>query len=204
MKGAEMRKLLLTMSLLLGLTIGVQSSGVSASALPGAARPPSGDVEPAKAMVTSIAGGTPTQFTEAGDVPNGIAGGYVYVPVNPYRTFDSRSYTNGFLPGGWAMYFDVITDASGAARIPSNAVAVTYNLAVTNTAGSGFLGIYPANIGWPGNASINWMASGTTLSNGGTVAIGFGDAAGQIEVYAGPAAAGVGTDFVIDITGYYV
>jgi hypothetical protein len=140
----------------------------------------------------------------AGAVPNGIAGGYVFVPINPFRAIDSRNYPGGFLLGGEAFFFDVVTDDNGTPQIPPEAVAVTYNLAVTGTIGSGYLGIYPADINWPGNASINWGQSDTTLSNGGTVAVGFWTTDAQAEVYCGPAGTSVGTYFVVDITGYYI
>lgn len=199
-----MRKLLMTMTLLLSFSIGAQPAGVSATTAPHTSRPPSTNTEPQKAMVKGVADTNSKPLAETGDVTNGIAGGYVYVPINPYRTFDSRAYNDGYLIGGDTVYFDVLTDAANVPRIPASAVAVTYNLAVTDTSGSGFLAIYPADIYWPGNASINWMDTGTTLSNGGTVAIGYFDAPGQIEIYIGPVLPWVGTDFVLDITGYYI
>jgi hypothetical protein len=200
-----MRKRVLSLSLVLAFVVGLPAVvGSSAPDTTGAARPASAETEPAKRFVQST--GTkdvaPT-FSESGDVTNGVAGGYVFVPINPFRTLDSRNYVNGFMAGGTSMHFDVLTDENGVVQIPDAAVAVTYNLAIVDSVGSGFLAIYPADINWPGNASINWSTSGTTLSNGGTVAIGFLDAPGQVEVYAGPALP-IGTDFVLDITGYYM
>jgi hypothetical protein len=133
----------------------------------------------------------------------GIAGGYVFVPINPFRAYDSRSYADGFMGGGDTVYFDVLTDQNGAAMIPADAVAVTYNLTATVTLNSGFLAIYPADIYWPGNSSLNWTQTNQTLANGGTVAIGNLDGPGQVEVYCGPATY-LGTDFIVDITGYYI
>ena len=85
-------------------------------------------------------------------------------------------------------------------QIPETAVAVTYNLTVTETSGSGFLAVFPADVAWPGNASINWTGSNQTVGNGGTVAIGFLDGPAQMRVAMG----GTGsTHYIIDITGYY-
>ena len=133
----------------------------------------------------------------------GIAGGYVFVPITPYRTFDSRDYVDGWMLGGDEVVFTVLTNAVGVPMIPSGAVAVTYNLTVTNTLGEGYCALYPGPATWPGNSSINWTGTDQTLANGGTVAIGFFRQAGEVSVYCGPANIN-GTDYVLDITGYYL
>jgi len=129
--------------------------------------------------------------------------GYTFVPINPFRAYDSRSYANAFMFGGREIYFDVLSDQYNTPVIPTNAVAVTYNLTVTSTVASGYLAVYPGNTTWPGNSSINWSATGQTLANGGTVAVGYYDAPGQIRVLCGPSGL-LGTDFILDITGYFV
>lgn len=132
------------------------------------------------------------------------AGGYTFVPINPYRTFDSRAYADGFLLPGDEMYFEVLTDTNGVQQIPSNAVAVTYNLTATGTWGAeGYLAVFPADINWPGNSSINWFGGDLSIANGGVVTLGFLDGPGQISVYCGQVSL-TGTDFIVDITGYYV
>lgn len=136
--------------------------------------------------------------------PAGVAGGFVYVPITPFRALDTRAYTDGFLLGGDEIYFDVLTDANGASRVPSNAVAVTYNLTVAGSYGSGFLSVYPGNAVWPGTSSVNWQFSGQVLANGGTVAIGTYTSPGQVVVYCGPDSDEVGTNFVLDVTGYFI
>jgi hypothetical protein len=90
--------------------------------------------------------------------------------------------------------------------IPSTAAAVTYNLTVTGTASSGWLVMTPArqvtNV-----SSINWMTSGVTLANGGTVQLGLsppppdGSGPGSVSVYCGGTSAS--THFIIDVTGYF-
>jgi hypothetical protein len=119
-------------------------------------------------------------------------------------SIDSRLFSDGLLVGGYEVYFDVLTDIWGAGVLPSNAVAVTYNLTVTETVGAGYLSIYPGDSTWPGTSAINWQSSGETIANGGTVALGTYTAPGQVFVLCGPGSDAVGTKFVLDITGYYI
>jgi hypothetical protein len=133
-----------------------------------------------------------------------LTAGATFVPVNPYRSFDSRAYTDGLLLWDEGIRFEVLTDVNGTPRIPPEAVAVTYNLTVTGTFGvKGFLAVYPADIAWPGNSSINWFAPELDLANGGVVALGNYNGPGEIAVYCGNVFE-TATDFIIDITGYYI
>ena len=144
-------------------------------------------------------GSTPTDGE-----PSALTVGATFVPIDPYRTYDSRAYPDGLMLWNDEIHFDVITDANGNLRIPSDAVAVTYNLTVTGTYGvKGFLALYPADIFWPGNSSINWFAPELDLANGGVVALGNYSGPGQIAVYCGNIF-DTATDFIIDITGYYL
>ncbi len=132
-----------------------------------------------------------------------VVGGYLFVPINPFRTFDSRAYPDGFMRARDTWFFDVLTDQVGSPMIPASAVAVTYNLTIAGTLGGGYCALYPADIYWPGNSSINWTQSGQTIANGGTVAIGFLDAPGQVEIYCDTTGGSAGTYFILDITGFY-
>lgn len=127
-----------------------------------------------------------------------------FVPVDPYRAVDSRLFNNGDMFPGVEVWFDVWTDTLGQERIPSDIKAVAYNLTVTGTVGSGgYLAVFPANLSWPGNSSINWFGPNLDLSNGGVVAVGNLTGPGQVSVYTGmvPRTA---TFFIMDITGYFV
>ncbi len=157
------------------------------------------DYRPAGGPKTDLSAGS----GQAGARTEGIAGGFVFVPVNPFRTWDSRDTGLGRLPGGFVNRFTVLTDVNDIQQIPVEAIAVTYNLTVTDTLGAGYLALYPVDIDWPGNSSINWTTNGQTIANGGTVAIGnFEGVIGGIEVYNGPSSPG--THFIIDITGYFI
>jgi len=181
--------------------------GVSlVSALPGDPAPardtPSGP-DPVKPLHQKQ--GDPSVAETIGDVPEGIAGGYVFVPINPYRTIDSRDYSDGYLQAGNEVYFDVLVDYNNQPRIPAEAVAVTFTLTATNTTGGGgYLAIFPADIVWPGNSTINWSTDGTTIATSGTVKLGNYDAPGQISVLHGPGGRVGGVDYIVDITGYYI
>ena len=175
----------------------VPGSGVAQQAR-AVARPATGE-PPSKPLTSSTGVEKDVEGMQASAVTNGL----VFVPVNPYRTLDSRAYSDGFMVGGDSWYFDVLTTSNGTSAIPSTAEAVTYNLTVTGTYGWGFCALYPADIYWPGNSSINWTQDGQSIANGGTVAIGFLDAPGQVEISCGPDTT-AGTDFIVDITGYYV
>ena len=124
------------------------------------------------------------------------SGGWTYVPVAPTRLLDSRS-GNG-LGGKFVSHSPRGFGVVGRAPIPSNALAVTGNLTVTNqsAAGLGFAGpSAPAN---PGSSTINFpirdnRANGISLQLSPT---------GTLEiVYVGPA--GAKCDFILDVTGYY-
>lgn len=141
--------------------------------------------------------------TEAPAQTEGIAGGFVFVAITPYRTLDSRNYVDGFMFGGDEVVFSVLVDEFNVPRIPNTAVAVTYNLTVDGTVGAGFCAAFPGPALWPGNSSINWTGSRQTIANGGVAGIGRLDEDGQISIYCGPTSRSIGTDFILDITGYY-
>ena len=139
---------------------------------------------------------------DAAGIPEAISGGFVYVPINPYRTMDTRIVGGDPLAGGNAEYFTVLTDMDDVQRIPVEAVAVTYNLTVAQTVGSGYIAIYPADIDWPGTSAINWSTSGVAIANGGTIALGdFQETVGAVEILLNPP--GSSAHYILDITGYY-
>jgi hypothetical protein len=83
----------------------------------------------------------------------------------------------------------------GVGNVPANATAVALNVTVTDTAGAGYLTLYPYGTTRPVSSSINW-APGTTVANAVTVPVGSN---GQIDVYGfGPS-----VDVIFDVVGYY-
>jgi len=72
------------------------------------------------------------------------------------------------------------------------------NLTVTQTGGAGYVAVFPANITWPGNSSINWYEPNSDLANGVVVAL---DPTGKIKIRGG---GGANTHVVIDRIGYFL
>lgn len=141
----------------------------------------------------------------SGDAANFVNGvGYFYIPaspafhsITPARAFDSR-LGSGPILSGQTRTISVATTTGGAPLVPPTASAVVYNLTVADTVGTGFLGLFPAGTTWQGNSSINWFTANEIDANGGIVALG-GDR--QINVICG---GGGSTDFIVDVTGYFL
>lgn len=124
-----------------------------------------------------------------------------FYPINPTRVYDSRGSGGQLVePGFRTVSVANATAFSGGTPnvVPMGAKAVTYNLTIVNTVGSGFLAVYPAG-GSFGASAINWYANNQVVANGGTVSLG-GDR--QMVVLAG--GGGGQTDFIVDVTGYFI
>jgi hypothetical protein len=73
------------------------------------------------------------------------------------------------------------------------------NLTVTDsTSAGGYLALFESGTSWPGNSSINWDAVGCASANTTVVPL---DDQGRFTVRAAP---GGGTDFVVDVLGYWL
>jgi hypothetical protein len=129
------------------------------------------------------------------------AAGLGFNPIDPYRCIDTRAFNLGPFPSGQLLDIDLWTDQAGTPRIPSSASAVTFNLTVTETVGSGFLALFPADSDFPGVSNINWSGP-VTIANGGTVALGPSVELGPgcVTVLCG---GGGAAQFIIDITGWF-
>ena len=99
------------------------------------------------------------------------------------RVFDSRS----------GAKFIVDEERTVDLGFPGARGAVI-NLTVTETSAGGFVAIFPADIAWPGNSSINWKAVNQDVANGVITRV---DATGKIKVRASNA-----THVVIDRIGF--
>ena len=129
-----------------------------------------------------------------------------FTPVDPARVYDSRvaQPAPGALATGQSRVVSValarngISGAAVGELVPAGATAVAYNLTVDRTVGAGFLAVAPGNASSTSSSAINWSASGAIASNAGVVKL---DAQRQIRVFCGGAAT---TDFLVDVTGYYL
>jgi hypothetical protein len=148
--------------------------------------------------------------TAADNLCNGVVYQYLpptrgYVAVTPYRAYDSRwgGGLGRMLAGtNRRLNTDQSHDAVGATLltnlVPLGATAVTFNLTLADTAGSGFLAVVPGDATGFSASTINWFTDGQILANASSVGI---DSLRTIKVFSG---GGGSTDFLIDITGYYI
>ncbi|TMD10005.1 MAG: hypothetical protein E6J01_00190 [Chloroflexi bacterium] len=112
-----------------------------------------------------------------------------YTAQAPNRILDTRS-TGTPLTGQTLN----LTVAGGTTTVPAAATAVVLNVTVTNTAGAGFLTVWPAGNARPTISNLNW-AAGETRPNLVTVTVGTG---GQVSLFANS-----NTDVVVDEEGFY-
>ena len=83
-----------------------------------------------------------------------------------------------------------------ALGVPGTAAAAVINLTITETEDAGYIAIFPSDISWPGNSSINWSSTGQNLANTVVTAV---DPSGQIRMRGGVKSSHV----VIDVLGYF-
>ncbi len=126
--------------------------------------------------------------------------------VTPTRIYDSRP---GQSPldvekGALSNSAERVIDATHGGAVPGGASGATptaalVNLTITGTTSTGgYLALFPNGQTWPGTSSINWDAVGQATANTTVVAL---DEVGRFVVRASP---GGGTDFVIDVLGYWL
>ena len=120
-----------------------------------------------------------------------------YVPVAPTRLLDSRSGIglSGKFKANTARTFQV----AGRGPVPANAVAVTGNLTVTRQTAKGYGSLTPVATNTPSTSTLNFPM-GDNRANNVTVALGPGGRLGAVY----KAAAGQTSDFIFDVTGYFL
>jgi hypothetical protein len=110
-----------------------------------------------------------------------------FVPISPInRVLDTRT-TGGKLRPDEERVIDL--------HVPGFASAAVINLTVTATEVAGFVAVFPANVAYPGNSSINWSAPDQNIANGVVTGT---DRSGHVKIRGGVNA----TDVVIDVQGY--
>ncbi len=121
--------------------------------------------------------------------------------VNPtVRAYDSRVSQGG--PGPLMLgSADSVISLDIAGGLPVGASSALINLTVTGTMSNfGYLTVYENGKSVPATSNINWFGPNENLANNSTVAV---DASGKIAVHIG-GTTGAGTDFIVDILGYYL
>jgi hypothetical protein len=158
-------------------------------------------LEPGETLLLDIGGITTQKYFLAATVHFLPAG--EFVPITPSRVYDSR-LAAGALAKGETRTVSVanqIASAGGAANVVlAGARAVVCNITITATVGPfGYLTVVPGGGSTSGPSTINWDRPEATLANGFQVGL---DANRQITIGC-DGVAGVATQFIIDVTGYY-
>jgi hypothetical protein len=123
--------------------------------------------------------------------------GSTYVPMSPSRVLDTRINLglSGKFTSGTARTFVV----AGHGGVPSNAVAVTGNLTVTQQTGLGYVSLTVAPTNSPPTSTINFPV-GDNRANNATIPL---SATGTLSaVY--KSSAGKTTQLIFDMTGYFL
>lgn len=114
-----------------------------------------------------------------------------FVAITPCRLLDTRTGAGTPLAAGVPRDFTL----TGVCGLPTDVAAVSLNVTVTNTAGPGYVTLYPQGTAWPGVSTINYVG-GQTVANAALVPLGSG---GAVTALAGVS----GTDLVLDTNGYF-
>ncbi len=134
-----------------------------------------------------------------------VAGGFH--ALTPGRVYDSRvaAPTPGAIKSGGTRTVSVanrrsLVDGSVAQAdfVPAGATAITCNVTVVNTTAQGFLAINPGGNTTVNAAAANWSAANQILNNGASLTL---NGNREVTVIAG---GGGTTDFILDVTGYYL
>jgi hypothetical protein len=126
--------------------------------------------------------------------------GASFFGLTPCRVLDTRNPAGAL--GGPALQPAVSADRSfivtGMCLIPSDASALSVNVTVTNTAGSGYLSLYRGDGARTGTYSISFLA-GQTRANNALVQLAL-DLSGSFKVQN---TAPGSLDFILDVNGYF-
>ncbi|HTQ79638.1 MAG TPA: hypothetical protein VMM92_06555 [Thermoanaerobaculia bacterium] len=126
------------------------------------------------------------------------AGGpYQFHSISPCRVADTRTGSGGILSSSTARDITV----RSVCGIPTGATAVVLNATVVGPTATGFLTIYPADLGSPPTvATLTFNAGEPALGNGAIVPLG---AATDIKMIYGVGSGSATTHVVLDATGYF-
>ena len=123
--------------------------------------------------------------------------GTTFVPIPPVRVLDTRFGVG--LTGPFAANTPRVFQVAGKPGIPTNAVAVTGNVTVTNQTAGGYLSVTPTAVVNPLSSTINFPV-GDNRANNVTIPL---SADGKLAaVYKAPG--GRTTQLIFDVTGYFL
>lgn len=160
------------------------AEGAAGATTDSAAR--SGDKTPGDAARAGVPLATPT------------ASPSLFVPITPFRMYDSRSDPDPWLPGQFAD-LDATTDLDDVPQIPTTATGVTFNVTAVTYGGQGFVQILAPGGARGDTSTVNWSTDGQFIANGGSVGL----VNRKLQIFVGGSTDAV-VDVIIDVTGYYV
>lgn len=124
--------------------------------------------------------------------------GSAYVGVVPDRVADSRDGESDVVPN-LARRARFVVPVAGVGSAPADASAVVVNVTATNTAGPGYLTVWPCDESRPDASNVNFTAAGATVANAVVAKVADSGANdGSICVYTSVAA-----DVIVDVQGYF-
>lgn len=124
--------------------------------------------------------------------------GALFTPLTPVRTHDSALDPAGPLPPDTSRLVSTATGIDGVTPVaPAGAVAVAYNVTVTDTAGGGHLRVMPGDTPTTPTSALNWTTAGERIANASVVGL---DDQRRIRLYNGSAAP---VRVLVDVVGYY-
>ena len=154
-------------------------------------------------MWACVADGTPGSWRKLA----GTSTAGSFHALTPGRVYDSRAPqpSVGPLTGGQGRTISVADKrepssgvVTAANFVPAGATAVTANVTIISLSGAGFLTVNPGGVTAIESSTINWFAAGQVLANGVSLTL---NTNRQLTVVAGGAGS---TDFLIDISGYFL
>ena len=125
------------------------------------------------------------------------ASGATYVALTPTRLLDSRS-GNG-LSGPFTNHAPRTFTVAGRGAVPTNAVAVTGNLTVTQQTAAGYVFLGPVATATPTSSTLNFPV-GDDRANGLTVSL---SSTGTLSATYASGVAAAQTHLLFDVTGYF-
>jgi hypothetical protein len=123
-------------------------------------------------------------------------GPFQFHSISPCRIADTRTGSGGILPAKTNR----TVATRGVCGIPTAATAVVVNATVVGPTQTGFITLWPADIAWPGVATLTFNAGEPALGNGAIVPLG---ATTDMQMTYGIAGGTATTHVVIDATGYF-
>jgi hypothetical protein len=143
-----------------------------------------------------------------GGAATAASAGQLFLLDKPVRVYDSRATSNGPaatgdgpLAGGTERTVSLangFVNTTATAAVPAGAAAALITLTVTGTTNAGFMAVFSNAVAYPGTSNINWSTSGQDIA---TTTVSAVDATAKVKLHGGGSP--TGTNFIIDVTGYY-